>query len=237
MCGRRGTDAVANPHALLLGATSDPRGYPESPVSAPFDRLENESDPAWQAFVAYRDLGPERNIRKVAQSLSKSVALMGEWSSRHQWVARAAAWDAEVDRHRRAASLSAISEMVERHATHTQAQLQALMAPARELLKRLQQNPALLAEVSDAQLIRYCSSAARAVPALIQAERLARGLSTENIDVHANEASAKAAGQSDDELDAALLGIDAPEDVDTIDGTAHEAEAQTPPTPIEIGGG
>lgn len=66
--------------------------------SNPWDRLDGETPPAWQAFTTYRDMGPARSLHKVAQELSKSDALMKRWSAEHAWVLRASAWDAEQDR-------------------------------------------------------------------------------------------------------------------------------------------
>lgn len=67
----------------------------------PWDRRDTESDPAWQAFVIYRDMGLERGNAKVARELGKSKALMDRWSRAHQWVVRASAYDAEEDRQHR----------------------------------------------------------------------------------------------------------------------------------------
>ena len=63
-----------------------------------WERQEGESAPAFQAFAAYRDMGAERSLAKVAQKLGKSKALMERWSSRWQWGIRADAWDDEMDR-------------------------------------------------------------------------------------------------------------------------------------------
>ena len=48
-----------------------------------WERLENESSRAFEAFSAYRDLGPQRSLAKVAETLGKSKALMERWSAKH----------------------------------------------------------------------------------------------------------------------------------------------------------
>lgn len=64
----------------------------------PWDRQERESAKAWDAFKAYRDMGPrERSTHRVAQELSKSETIVKRWSSMWDWVERAAAFDAHVD--------------------------------------------------------------------------------------------------------------------------------------------
>lgn len=60
---------------------------------APWDRQPGETSKAYEAFVTYRDQGADRNVRRVAEELDKSNTLIGRWSSQHDWVSRAAAWD------------------------------------------------------------------------------------------------------------------------------------------------
>ena len=68
----------------------------------PWERQPKESTQAFEAFAMYRDMGASRSIRKAAQNLNKAVTTLAEWSSRHEWVKRVAAWDAEQDRIARA---------------------------------------------------------------------------------------------------------------------------------------
>jgi hypothetical protein len=64
-------------------------------------RQEGESDRAFEAFAMYRDLGPARSTRQVAQAVAKSAHLIRRWSARWAWVQRAGAWDDEADRNQR----------------------------------------------------------------------------------------------------------------------------------------
>lgn len=82
----------------------------------PWERRENESSKAYDAFAKYRDMTKPRSIRKVAQELSKSGSLISRWSSEHEWVKRVDAWDAEQDRIARQAQLEEIKKMRKRHA-------------------------------------------------------------------------------------------------------------------------
>lgn len=59
-------------------------------------RRDNETDPAYQAFKLYLDMGPERSCDRVAKSLGKSLQLLTGWSSKHEWVARVRAFDRHV---------------------------------------------------------------------------------------------------------------------------------------------
>jgi hypothetical protein len=59
----------------------------------PWDRLDGESPPAFEAFVAYRGAGHDRSVRKLARQIGKSPSLLFRWCSRHEWASRTQAWD------------------------------------------------------------------------------------------------------------------------------------------------
>ncbi len=58
-----------------------------------WERQENESNKAFQAFCIYRDLGAGRTLAKVAEKLRKSYDLIRRWSKNYFWQNRADAWD------------------------------------------------------------------------------------------------------------------------------------------------
>ena len=80
----------------------------------PWDPQAGESAQAFAAFVAYRDLGPERSIDAVVRELDKSRTLIGRWSGRWKWVKRAQAYDAHLDEIKRKAHESAIANKARR---------------------------------------------------------------------------------------------------------------------------
>lgn len=59
----------------------------------PWDIQEGESAKAYEAFAVYRDLGAERSIERVAETLHKDHTFLRKWSARYQWVERARAFD------------------------------------------------------------------------------------------------------------------------------------------------
>jgi hypothetical protein len=103
-----------------------------TPPPQPWERQPGETTPAWHAFVTYRDLGFHRSILKTQHALeaAKPAATkkrpastkpatkpptrqhrhghLTDWSVKHRWVERAAAWDAELDRRNIEAKLNAI---------------------------------------------------------------------------------------------------------------------------------
>ena len=62
-----------------------------------YDKLPGETAKAYEAFCVYRDLGTQRSLGKASVELEKSLKFLGRWSSQHNWVERAAAWDADQD--------------------------------------------------------------------------------------------------------------------------------------------
>ncbi len=128
-------------------------------MSEPWERQEKEGTRAFAAFTLYRDMGPQRSVRKVAQELDKSDTLIGRWSARHKWVERAAAWDAEQDRIHREEAQRAAREMAERHAQIAT----AMMARAAQALRDTDPS-----KLNPAQLARWVETAAKL-------ERLSRG--------------------------------------------------------------
>ncbi len=73
-----------------------------------WERQEGESDKAYAAFVTYRDMGPERSHRAVAEALygaqaKYSVRTVHEWSRKFDWVDRVRALEARDEMVRREA--------------------------------------------------------------------------------------------------------------------------------------
>jgi len=91
-----------------------------------FERQPDEPQKAWQAFLLYREIGWDRTIQKAADLYRERNGLKGksrtaarnleDWAAKWGWTVRAAEWDRELDKHRRALALKEIEKMHERHA-------------------------------------------------------------------------------------------------------------------------
>lgn len=144
----------------------------------------------FHAFAHIRDLPQaERSIRAAYnQHQTRCLGKSGErgasgrselWSREDHWPRRLELWDAEVDRQHREKFLKTQLDAVERHQRLTAASLNVATVPIRAMLNRLS-DPAFLASVESVpawSLLRDSLRAVQILPALINAERQALGLS------------------------------------------------------------
>lgn len=108
-----------------------------------WERQPNESAQAFEAFATYRDMGVNRSIRKAAQHLNKAVTTLAEWSTKHEWVKRAAAWDAEQDRIARNEMMAEMAATRKRQ----RKQAQRMQEKGMELLESISLGDAKLSEI------------------------------------------------------------------------------------------
>jgi hypothetical protein len=128
--------------------------------------LSRESAKAFEAFCAYRDMGPGRSVAKVGLALGKSTTLMARWSGQWAWVARVATWDADTAVRVAMAQQEEIVEMRSRHARISAAFLGKVVSGLAKL------DPA---ELKPGELTRMFDVA-------MKAERTSRGASSETRD-------------------------------------------------------
>lgn len=131
-----------------------------------WERQEKETDKAFEAFCVYRDMGPERSLNKTVQKLSKNRTTLADWSSKYNWVKRAAAWDKEQDRIARQAQTKEIVNMRKRHANLAH----AMLVKAAKALNAISEDEIKPADIS------------RMVDVASKLERLSRGDTSEVIE-------------------------------------------------------
>jgi len=79
-----------------------------------WDRQPRETTPAWQTFIHYRDMEP-RSLRKVAETLGKTLSVIAHWSQRWRWQERVIAWDNHLNSVYQAEREKGQKEMAENH--------------------------------------------------------------------------------------------------------------------------
>ena len=81
-----------------------------------WDRLLGESVLAFDSFIAYRDMGVERSLRKVAKQIGKSISLIARFSHEQLWVDRVSLYQQHLDRILQAKNAELFVKANERHA-------------------------------------------------------------------------------------------------------------------------
>jgi hypothetical protein len=88
-----------------------------------WERLPGESGPAYAAFRAFRDYGPDRNIRKAVEAVEKDqgkrYGMWRNWAARFRWRERAAGYDNYTDKLEQAEKRKTIEAREELHRSVT----------------------------------------------------------------------------------------------------------------------
>lgn len=138
----------------------------------PWERQPGETSKAYAAFCRYRDMDPgKRSLAAVApkarngQGKRNAPGQITEWSTEHDWVARAAAYDDHMDELVRAKLEKQRLDMAERQADVAR----AMIEKARERIKNID-----LEDMSPQDVARWVDVATKT-------ERLALGEPTDNV--------------------------------------------------------
>jgi hypothetical protein len=170
-------------------------------ATQPWERQPGETTTQWHAFTHFRELQVHSCLEAYRQHRRNCMHLSTEhlyqapkhwrvWSSQMAWMDRALAWDSELDRQVRERLIKAQVEARERHARLAQAMLTVLSLPVKaaleaardpELVQRLVASTATMAGTKD--LMQQVARISSVVPGVVTMERLALGLTTDNVHV------------------------------------------------------
>lgn len=190
----------------------------------PWDQQPRETAKQFHAFGHYQSLPLHERSTDRAWRLHKEKCegqhvartkrahrTWHEWCAAWGWIERCAAWEREVDRAAREKVLKDQTDARVRHARMAQATMSALTVPSRAVLEALQ-DPAVMANMiglakkntkAFVKLIDLVSWSARGLPGLVTVERLALGLSTEQVEI--------------DDVRADETGLNIPQDPESMD--------------------
>ena len=116
----------------------------------PWERQPGETEKAYEAFVAYRDLGAQRSVSAVSEKLSKSRQLISRWKAAYSWDERVLEYDNELQRE---AKRTASAELRKMNARQVKIAMQ-LQEAALQALAR--QNPS---DMAPKDIIAYIKAA------------------------------------------------------------------------------
>lgn len=138
-------------------------------MAQPWERLDTETGPSWEAFQTYRDLPPAN--RSIATALSTAGKAPGNrrqwerWSSQHDWTERARAWDAYLDLRAQEVVAKRTIERKKRQADMGQQMLSVAAIPGNELARRLKEGTLDLKGLSVKELLQLQASLAASAKA------------------------------------------------------------------------
>lgn len=98
-------------------------------TARPWNMRPDETARAFQAFEAYRDMGPDRSLEKAHRQLTTRSPLdvLKQWSARHDWQARVRAFDEAAAARASERALESAADVRARQAAHAKAiQLRAM---------------------------------------------------------------------------------------------------------------
>jgi hypothetical protein len=110
-------------------------------MSQPWDRVKGETEQAYDAFLIYRELGPDRTQDGVRVKLGKVPAYLRgieRWARRWSWAERARAWDNHLQAERDKVAEKAAAAEARKWEQRKQAAREANYAIAERLMERAQ---------------------------------------------------------------------------------------------------
>lgn len=168
---------------------------PEGPPPDPWEMQPKETAASFAGFQVYRDTPAlERSLQRVCSDIGRAFSVVSLWSAKHGWGERVKAWDRHLDVVRQQEQIQEAIDMGRRQARMAAQFQSALAVPTAALLQRMQRPPAeddpdrrteleRMADEDPQRLLALVAMTAKSFPAMAQLERLARGFSTEHIEV------------------------------------------------------
>lgn len=151
----------------------------------PWEIQPNETKPAYDAFVLYRDMGAERSQVKVSQSCGKHPTLIQRWSRRWRWQWRLEQWERYLDRIRVAEIAKQTREAARRH-------LSMSLLFQQKIIERLPAIPVAGLTFEECR---------KALETSVKVERLSLGMVTERVSSTTPDESTQSSEQNDLPLD------------------------------------
>ena len=168
--------AAAEARAAEARATAAERlldPAPAGPAPAAWERRDGETEKSFRAFRVYLSQ-EKRSLRKAAKEVKTTHARISSWSTAHEWVARAIAWDDHL-----AAVQDSSAESAARSSGETIGlALSAGLEVTRRAFESLLRDPARIEALDFADVVK-------ALEQLGKLEQLVGGHATERVETSA----------------------------------------------------
>lgn len=190
----------------------------------PWERQRGEGPKPFRLFAGFRDMR-DRSLRKYAADRNIPIANLWRFSVKHNWIARAQAYDDHIDREAWRLRKTEILAAQERAAQQARAIGQMLMLPSIVISRRIAAaggTAEALQELTTYQLMKLAIASARALPNVLKAEALALG------DVTAREEHVGPDGgpiRFEERSDLSKLSLS---ELDTLEGLLMKVEGRDP---------
>lgn len=218
---------------------SEPENIPEAPAEMvpfsefePWGRMEEETDRDYELFSHYLASGLGRTYGKTARHFQISQPYISQRARKHDWPDRVKAWDDYRERVYTSLVIEKTKKMAEEHAGIAAKGIAALSIVFDEILHRAD-DPELmkleLSEMSTRALFTLADKAARALPNLMGAERLSRGLPTEltaEVQVKENRVTIQTTEELSEIINGLQQVLDTGADEDYVDVEGEEMEGE-----------
>lgn len=149
----------------------------------PWGKMDGETDRDYELFAHYLARGLSRTYADTARHHGISQPYVSRVANKNDWPDRVRAWDDYREKIYTSTVIQRTKKMAEDHAGIAAKGIAALSLVFEEILTRAEEDPeghkAELRELNFRGLFTMAEKAARALPNLMGAERLSRGLPTE----------------------------------------------------------
>lgn len=154
----------------LALAVSDPK-----PVTDPWERQASETEEAWLAFRAYREMIPQE--RRIKHAATKAIPTLSKWYRDHSWEERCKAYDAKFDK----IDVEERERMYRRKAKEIAIDHMSMLSNARELVQRELTKLLETSRQSEMHGLIKPRELQGLFEMVIKLDRLVRGETTENV--------------------------------------------------------
>lgn len=152
------------------------------PIGELWEQWANEPVEDYLVFKKWLELQPKRLISKLSELTGKSTSYISSLKEKYEWDIRTQAYDKYLSELSEKEQIQAIKETCLRHARQAELLQSILVTPARILAERIKNTDfEEFKNMDTKELLMFVYDTSKILKQLVEVERLAKGLSTENI--------------------------------------------------------